>query len=298
MDNDSPAAAALTDAEVIDAFLASKGPGTRRVYADTIRVFREWAHRPLREVNPVLVSEWWRSLEGQELATRARKLKTLRSLYRFAQSLSYVTANPFRWIPTPQPPDRTAQHILTTDEAQQLLDFVRPMPRVRALVALLLGTGISIGEVAIATWADVGLLETGDWVLWCRNRAEADKQWVVLRADVFEAVDAWRMECQLAPLPNRDTTPLFQHTRLAGIPASAVALSDLIARYAHAAGLDARVTAQWLRNTHAGLALLYGAGQEQIQQALALKLPSSTDRYLKGAVSLAARTSEYLPLVF
>lgn len=299
----------LTDNALVAAFLADKKPDTQRVYALAIRQFRLWVRRPLADVTPVLVMAWWASLASQGTATRVRKARTLRSLYRFAQLNHYVAENPFRVLATPVPPDRIAEHLLSEDEAQLLLDATRDDARAHALITLLLGTGCSIGEVAAAVWADLQLLETGDWALYCRHRPLADHQLVKLQPGVLQALERWRQELGRPALPSSDGWPLFPRERPRSdtepAPASPVVLTRLIGRQAWRAGLTGRdgdpersITAQWLRNTHAAVAASYGADLRQIQHALGLMVPSSTTRYVHGAQALQQMTSDLLPWEF
>lgn len=171
---------------------------------------------------------------------------------------------------------------------EALLRAARRSVRTYALVAVLLGTGCRISEIAGAVWEDLQLTIDGHLALMVTGKG-GRRRWVKIRPDVFRALATWRQaQHRGIELDPDDRTPLFPAAD-GRTPVSAVALSEVVMRAARAAGIRKTVTAHWLRHAHASFALLHNATLSQIQEALGHANIAVTSRYLH-AVKRAWKT--------
>lgn len=284
------------DTMLIALFLEQRAPSSRRVYGLTLAAFCRAMGVPLRQVTAPQILGWVQQLDGAP-ATRARKIYTLRALWAFGLQLGYFTTNPWTLVKPPVVADQLPARILSAEEVRALVAAARKNPYHLALVAVLLGTGCRISEIAGARWNDLAL--TLDGHLGLRVRGKGNKPRVVkIRPDVFQALARWRqVQGRPIDLDREDATPLFPHAD--GItPVSAVSLSRVILRLARRAGVRPSVTAHWLRHAHASYALLHGASLAQIQEALGHANISVTSRYLHAVQGLAETTADYIPFRF
>lgn len=277
-------------------FLERYPPSTQRVYGLTLAAFRRAVGVPLREVTGRQILAWVQGLTGAP-ATRRRKIATVRALWAFGLQLGYFSANPWTLVRPPRVPDRLADRILSEGEVRALITAARANPYHLALVAVLLGTGCRVSEIAQARWQDLALTLDGHLGLRVHGKGGKDRV-VKIRPDVFQALARWRQALGRGiALDRDDPTPLFPHPD-GQTPVGPVSLSRIILRLARRAGVRPHVTAHWLRHAHASYALLHGASLAQIQEALGHANVSVTSRYLHAVKGLAETTVDFLPFRF
>jgi integrase/recombinase XerD len=252
------------------------------------------------------VARWRRSRRSRPSSGRrafrarrrhARKIHTLRSLYAFGIRLGYFQTNPFT---VPRPPhvvDKLPERLLVKEEVEALLRAARRSVRTYALVAVLLGTGCRISEIAGAVWGDLQLTIDGHLALMVTGKG-GRRRWVKIRPDVFRALATWRQaQHRGIELDPDDRTPLFPAAD-GKTPVSPVALSEVVMRAARAAGIRKTVTAHWLRHAHASFALLHNTTLAQIQEALGHANIAVTSRYLHAVKGPEDTPADHLPFRF
>ena len=283
---------ALTDREIIEAWLASKNPSTARVYGPVVEDFRQAMGKPLADVTPADARHWLNQWNEQEPATQARKIRTLRSLYRFGQAMADWPINPFYTLRDPKIPERLKERIPTPEQVWALMTAAHAAgPRLGTIVTLIFGTGCRISEVTAAAWGDIERTPDGQWVWHIANRRPTAR--LPLRAEVVAALGAWRVAQGLSPLWAADDETLLFPTA-DGNPSHPSALTTAIRRLAAKAGLKHAIPPQWIRHAHAGIALEHGAGVELVQKSLGHRRRTSTERYL-AAVNRPATSADMLP---
>lgn len=282
----------LTDREIIEAWLASKNPSTARVYGPVVADFQQAMGKPLADVTPADARHWLNQWHAQEAATQARKLRTLRSLYRFDQAVADWPINPFYTLRDPAIPERLKERIPTPEQVWTLMAAAHAAgPRMDAIVTLIFGTGCRISELVAATWGDIERTADGHWVWHVATRTPATP--LPLRAEVVAALGAWRGALGLPTLwAEDDTTWLFPTAD--GTPSHPAAVTTAIRRLAEKAGLKRAIPAHGLRHAHAGIALEHGATVELVQKSLGHRRRTSTERYL-AAVNRLATSADVLP---
>lgn len=210
-------------------------------------------------------------------ATIARRLATLSGFYRYAVAEGVVSRNPVDHVRRPKTGHDSPTLGLDRDEARRLLAAAAAHgPRAGALIALLVYSGLRIGEALGADVSDLTAVR-GHRVLTVTRKGGARRD-VALNAVVCEALDAY--------LDSRDTGPLF-NTRTGGRYDPAEAWR-MVRRVATEAGLDnaARISPHSLRHTFVTLAREAGVPLEDVQDAAGHADPRTTRRYDRGRHNL------------
>jgi integrase/recombinase XerD len=159
----------MTLADVIDAYVALQQSLGMRFEAarKLLRQFsREMGNPDIDKVQASAVADFLRGT-GALSATWALKYRVLSGLYKFAISRGHADGSP---LPTnlPKLPPQQSPYVYSTDELRRLLDatsapFVGdhrlPAPMYRALLLLLYGSGLRIGEALKLTLRDVDLID-------------------------------------------------------------------------------------------------------------------------------------------
>lgn len=285
----------IADENVIEAWLATKQPSSQRVYQPVVAEFRQYVGKPLADATRTDVEAWRASWTGRvEPATEARKLRTLRSLYRFGQEFAHWPQNPLLTIEDPYVEDHLKKRMPRPEEVWALMAAAEQHgPWAAALVTFVFGTGCRISEVVATTWGSIRPGRAA-WAWHVPNRRPT--QLLPLRPEVVTALQRWRVAQGLDPTQwsQNDTTPLFPDRF--GEPMRPVALTVAIRRLAVKAKLEKAYPAFALRHAHAELALSHGASLTLLQRTLGHHRLSSTERYVhQSGVHLPTATSDFLP---
>lgn len=200
----------------------------------------------------------------------ARRLATLRSLYRFLMRRGRARTNPAREVRTPRLPHRLPAH-LPIDQSEALFRQPfgdgEPDRRDRAILELFYASGIRVAELAGLDVEDLDLRDGS-----VRVMGKGRKERVVPVGG--KAVDALS-----AYLGAREggRGPLFRNRR--GGRLTVRSLHRIVRGRARAAGLAGRVTPHTLRHTFATHLLDAGADLRLIQELLGHARLTTTQRY-------------------
>ena len=132
---------------------------TVRAYGTDLRMFREFLERKLgrvprpTEITRKLIIQFGASLRGAAPLTLRRKYACISSFFGFLRDMGYAHANPARRLPLP----KVAQPVpvCLTEEMAQKLIAAADKPWYRALIVLLLSTGIRRSEAVRVTLDDL-----------------------------------------------------------------------------------------------------------------------------------------------
>jgi integrase/recombinase XerD len=203
-------------------------------------------------------------------STVARKLVAVSSFYRYAvrNSNGAVLSNPCEHVARPEVSNESMTPGLSDDEVAQLLDAATAAgPRLRALVLLLVGTGLRVSEAVKADTGDL-TVERGRRVLLV-TRKGGKRQRVRLPVEVDRALVEY-LRGRQGPL-FLDTPGKRRMTRQQA--------DYYLRRLARAAGIETPVSPHVLRHTAATHALNDGAGLRDVQVQLGHARPDTTARY-------------------
>jgi len=272
-------------------------PHTRRAYGADLRHFQGSVPdlRP-EDVGPREVRRFLAGLHARRHpATLGRKLSSLRAFFGWLVREGRLSADPTLGLSAPRAP-RALARPLPVDDCFALAD-ARPAPadgdaddararRDRALVELLYGAGLRVGEVEALDVRDVDL-RRGD----VRVRGKGGKERVVpLPRQAREALSAW-----LDPRrgPGVLGEPLFValRRRRGGTPRRLGArdIRRMLRARALAAGIADRVHPHRLRHSYATHLLDMGADLRDIQELLGHASLATTERYTAVSAERLAR---------
>jgi integrase/recombinase XerC len=278
-------------------------PQTCRAYASDLQRFREFAGPEVAPagVAAAHVRAWLiDSRDRLSAATLARRLGGLRAFFRYLVREGVVACDPTAGLPLPKQPVRLPRP-LSVDDCVVLIEHAAPTGdpaklegakpegpfdalrrlRDRALVELLYGTGMRVGELASLDVRDMDL-ELGEVRVLGKGRKERILPLPSLTRDALrEWLDARRRPGVLAePLfislrSRRDQTARRLGTR---------DVRRVLRRRALAAGLADRVHPHRLRHSYATHLLDMGADLREIQELLGHTSLSTTQKYTAVSV--------------
>jgi len=277
---------------------------TRRAYASDLAQLATFlgADATPDRVTPDAVRAFLASLHGTlHPASVARKLAALRSVFRFLVREETIASDPTAGLRGPKQPRRLPRP-LSVDDCQSLVEIDPLAPRRlraaarerdgaerlrdRALLELLYGAGLRVGEAVALDVRDVDLLAREVRVL-----GKGRKERVIpLPQAARQALGAW-LESRRAP--GYQAEPLFPSlgpkARRRRMDVRTV--RRLLGRRAVSAGVAGRVHPHRLRHSYATHLLDMGADLRSIQELLGHTSLSTTQRYT--AVSAARLVEVY-----
>lgn len=215
-----------------------------------------------------------------------RRLAGLRTFYRFLRAHGLVRDDPTRQVRSP-PRRRALPRFLRREEALRLLEVVRAPPaaagspqRDRAVVELLYGAGLRIGEVAGLELPDLmpGPEGFDDLCVRVRGKGRKERLSPVGRraAASIEAYVAGERAALVRDLGREGLAALFLNVR--GGRLTVRSLARIVVRVARTAGF-AWVTPHTLRHTFATHLLENGADLRAIQELLGHASLATTQVY-------------------
>ena len=166
---------------------------TVRAYGTDLRMLREFLERRLgrvprpTEITRELIVQFGVSLRGAAPLTLRRKYACISSFFGFLQDMGYAHANPARRLPLPRVSEYVPVYL--SEEMAQKLIAAADTPWTRAMVMLLLSTGIRRSEAVGITLDDIDL-EKHQLLI----RGKGDKERVVPLTE--QAVDAIQAVCR------------------------------------------------------------------------------------------------------
>lgn len=278
-----------------DAFLHAErnfSPHTRRAYGSDLRQLMNSVGADVEphDIDAQLVRAWLAAqYQRCSAATVGRKLASVRCFFRFLLREGEVSADPTAGLPAPKQPARLPKP-LPVDDCEQLVKQ-SSVPgsagevavggsllelRDRALVELLYGSGVRVGELVALDVRDLDLHRRELRVL-----GKGRKERVVPLPELtLQAVSAWlRARSQ----PGILAQPLFVSLRPRRDPRPR-RLGDrevrrILRNRALAAGIADRVHPHRLRHSYATHLLDMGADLREIQELLGHSSLSTTQKY-------------------
>jgi site-specific recombinase XerD len=250
-------AAYRVDAEGLATFLARSGSGL--LEADHARLRRWLAHLMTR---------------GYARASIGRKSASIRTLYRFLRARRYLAVDPAASLASPKP----ASRLPTVLKASEAASLVEAPPgddpwarRDRALLELMYGCGLRVGEASLLDMGDVDLRRRRVRVLGKGNKtrevpvgdaaAQAVQSYLAVRSDVTsEEEPALFVNRRKRRASARDIRAVVEQWRKTAIP-------------------DRRVSPHTLRHAYATHLLEGGADIRAVQELLGHANLATTQRY-------------------
>ena len=230
----------------------------------------------------------WLGGRRDQKSSQARKLATLRSLFKFLHRRGQVPSNPVAHVRTPRLGQRLPR-VLTKDEAERVIEYVDEgiyAARDQAILEALYSTGARVSELVGVNWSDLSLDEG-----MVRLRGKGKKERLVPIGHV--AVEA--IQDYLAVTPVRATRtaaqdaapastlavkpadgPVFRNNR--GGRLSVRSVERIVRRYADQLQVGT-VTPHTFRHSYATHLLDEGADLRVIQEMLGHASLATTQKY-------------------
>lgn len=226
----------------------------------------------LSEVDTRLIREYLRVLAsfGYAKSSVSRKLSAIKNWFLFLVDKKLVEKDPAKNVKGPRLPARLPR-ALSVEEVTRLIEkgsaeSTTPL-RDRAVLELLYGCGLRIGELAILHWEDIDLVER-----WLRVRGKGDKERMVpVGRMAKEAVQVWQ---DTFSEPNNFIFPGENGDHL-----TVRTVGRIVERAAQRVGLF-EVTPHMLRHSFATHMLEGGASIRVMQELLGHESLLTTQRYL------------------
>jgi integrase/recombinase XerD len=230
------------------------------------------------------------------LTTRALNLSMLRRFFAFLERRRWILLDPARQITLPRP-DTLPRVVLSQSQAQRLMGIAYRFngrwwwphveTRDHAILELLYGTGIRLGECVRLDVADVDLLEEQ---LLVRNGKGRKDRVVPIPHRALLALDAYLRDARPAFLKDPREAALF--VTWEGKRLTPITLRVMVQRRARAAKLPLVVSPHVLRHSCATHLLRGGADVRHVQEILGHAEIDSTMRYTRVAVADLAQVLE------
>ncbi|WP_374215828.1 tyrosine-type recombinase/integrase [Frankia sp. AiPs1] len=257
--------------------LSHRSEHTRRAYARDLRAFADWcAAHDLDMITGVRrghIDAYAREAEevqGESPATVARRLSALASFYGYLVAEEAITSSPLTHVKRPKVGDDSQTTGLDRSQVRALLvAAAADSPRAGALISLLAGNGLRVGEVLATDVVDLDT-ERGHRVLRIIRKG-GKRATVPLAPSVVNALDTY--------LARRTDGPLFS-TRT-GKRLDEPYVFRLVRRLAREAGIANadKLSPHSLRHSFATLALDANVPLRDVQDACGHADPRTTRRY-------------------
>lgn len=143
-----------TDDDLVELWLHGKAENTVDAYRADIAAFRAFSGKSLRATYLSDLQRYADALTGAP-ATRARRLKALKSLLSFAARLGYMPFNVGAAIRGPKVEEKLAERILSERQVFALLEAVEDNARDHALIRLLYNGGLRVSELVGVRWRNL-----------------------------------------------------------------------------------------------------------------------------------------------
>jgi integrase/recombinase XerC len=282
--------ALLGHAEAFGRYLVTdKGysPKTRIDYLADLRLFLAYLADSaldvtLADLTPDLARIWLSAGTKLSVATRNRRIASLRSWIRFLVKSGTLKADPLAGLESAKRPKRLPRPV-AEDQVEALLNAPSKETlnglRDRAILELLYGAGLRISEACSITSRDLQL--TGSLGPEVRVRGKGSKDRIVPLTEHFlvalKAYLAKRKSSEGAALKPGDYVFLGRKKK----PVEPHSFRQALKKYLISVNLDCRVTPHKLRHSYASHLLAHGADIRAIQELLGHADLSSTQIYTK-----------------
>jgi integrase/recombinase XerC len=259
---------------------------TVRNYGCDVRSFAAWAAGRLgtgggpplwQAVDAGVVRSFLASLHADHARTSiARTLSGVRAFFRYLVREGHLAANPAEGLAAPKAPKRLPG-FLPVDEVFHLLGAVEGegllAARDRALLEVLYGTGVRVGELVALDGRDLKLPSRTARI---RGKGRVEREAPLTEA-AARALESYLAERAAAGAPLEPGGPVFLNARKGRLTDRSV--RRVLDRWLHKAAIARKVSPHTLRHTFATHLLAGGADLRAIQELLGHKSLSTTQKY-------------------
>jgi len=210
---------------------------------------------------------------GLSPSTRARKVSSLRSFFKYLQKTKQIEENPIADLEFPKSHTKLPRY-LTYDESLSLLENIQGEFKVRdfCIIMLFLNCGLRVSEL---TGINLGDIKEDMLRVLGKGRKE---RVVYLNSASQEAISSYMEERKkIRNIRKSDENALFISRNGNRISTSTV--KWLVKKYCAYAGLDSRISVHKLRHTSATLMYRNGVDVKAVQEVLGHEHLNTTEIY-------------------
>lgn len=236
----------------------------------------------VEDVQDTHISVFMSQLNAEGLSARsvARKVSTIKGLYKFLRRLEITERNPTESVDSP----KFGSKIPVTYNEQQIIDLLNAPPtstlegiRDRAMIELMYASGLRVSELVQLRQRALDL-PSGI----CRVLGKGDKQRMVpIGEEALAAIETYVKTSRAKLLEKKGgpgCTPFLFVTRRGG-PMTRQGFWKIIKKYAKVAGIDEELSPHKLRHSFATHLLTHGADLRIVQALLGHSDISTTQIY-------------------
>jgi integrase/recombinase XerD len=265
-----PIRQADNDGQVIALWLHGRPESTAKAYAGDLDTFQAFIGRlSLVRVRLIDLQEYTDSMADLKPRSTARKLATLKSLFRFAVRIGYLKFDPAAALKSPKVPSDLADRILSEREVHKMIDR-EANPRNRIILDLLYRSGCRVSEIAALTWRNVKSRDDGNGGTLHVTGKGSKSRAVRLYDPLWSELAAMRGE---AP----DTAPVFVSRKGQGA-LGVRELRRIVTKAGERIGLKA--SPHFMRHSHGTHAVNRGCPLHVVQSTLGHSSLATTGKYL------------------
>jgi integrase/recombinase XerD len=259
-------------------------PNTRAAYANDLGSFMLWvenAHPDIAwaSIGSEVISGYLEDLDerGYSKSTRARKVASLKSMFRFLRTEGIVDANPMETFRSPRP-GRTLPKAITPEQVESLLRAVgetagAEAARDAAMFELMYAAGLRVSELV-----DLNINDIDFETMTVRCMGKGSKERIVpLYEEAISLVGGYISTIRNEALRDDRNTALFLNRRGDRLTRQAFWLR--LKKYALLAGIDSNITPHTLRHSFATHLLHGGATLRHVQELLGHASIATTQIY-------------------
>jgi integrase/recombinase XerC len=219
----------------------------------------------------------WLTEQNYSRATIARRIASLRSLYRYLQRQQKVDRDPTDGLKGPKL-DQNLPHFLSQDDINNLLNAPQGETlmclRDRAILETLYSAGLRVSELVALNQE---YLDLNDGTAVVRGKGKKERI-ALLGPQALKAVEAYLHERKLQKsLKVKENPAIFLNKN--GTRLTTRSVGRLLEKYIKLAGMDARTTPHTLRHTFATHLLDAGADIRGVQELLGHSSLGTTQIY-------------------
>jgi site-specific recombinase XerD len=185
-------------------------------------------------------------------------VRTIKTFWVWLESEGIIETNPLAGIRTPRPPELLPRN-MTEEQMRAVFRVVAKKPREKALLLVLLDSGITLSEVETLDDAD---MDTRNGTIKVFRQKTRKERMVYISPETTSAVEAYRF-CRPEPVAE----PRLFLTE-DGRPLTGQRIQKILERTGEAAGISQRLSPHKLRHSFATMSLKYGSNLEYVRLML------------------------------
>ena len=260
----------VRDDMLLRMWLHGRSANTVAAYRGDAERFLGFCSKPLSQVALADLQAWADSMGALAEATRARRLAAAKSLIAFAHKLGYLPFDAGRALRVAKPTSTAAERYLAKADIARMI-AAEADPRRQAVLRLLYVCGLRASEACALRWRDM----TPPAKRGGSGEAPILGKGAKLRAVELPAA-LWGELAALTAVPKPDTPVVAGRD---GEDLNRKAVHRIVKRAARRVGLEAAVSAHWIRHSHASHALDNGCKPHVLQKSLGHASLSTTTGY-------------------